>query len=659
MSTLKYRLPAVLVAALLALAAVGWLAWRAPASLSEPPPRDRSAFVGSKTCLSCHADHHASWKRTYHRTMTQEASRQSVQGRFDGVTVRSWGVDVRPVQREGGYFFEYLNAEGGVAHTVQVARTVGSHRYQQYLGKDADGRYSRMHLIWHIGDQRWVHYNGAFLYDDAQDFNEHAALWNPNCIFCHNTGVNPNITNDAALLQRAMRGERFNYLNAAHWESEVAELGIACEACHGPGGTHAEANRNPLRRYALHFSDTPDPTITNPDRLDSARADEVCGQCHGQRLPAQLEMATQWLKHGPSYRAGDVLAEHVSLIWPDTVPPAGDPNLFRLRFWKDGTPRLSAYEMQGHLQSACTTKGEASCIGCHEAHDGDPAGMITDANRAGASCVGCHAEAAKLPVHAAHGAASTTTNCVDCHMPKMVYGVMEIHRTHRIRGPDPLASAANQQPDACTSCHGNQSAQWAADAMAQWRGESLPASTCSDQSGHPWRDGTPIGDPRPGHPWPGESDRGEQCSPKRATALPENLRQLFGGDPVQRAVAAKLAGIEKSALTPAQRAAQLPLLFAAMEDGYPAVRRFAQQSATVTAGVLQQPALAAALQGFDFIGPAHEREQALQRIRAAAPLPQPATDRLGGLLLADGQPDTAALATLRAQADRTAINIGE
>ncbi|MES2683791.1 MAG: cytochrome c3 family protein [Pseudomonadota bacterium] len=638
------------LAALLLCSLGGWWAWTAQAALSEPPPRDRNAFVGSKSCLSCHADHHASWKRTYHRTMTQEASRESVQGAFDGTVVNAWGVPVRPLQRDGKYLFEYLDPRTqAVKAAVEVARTVGSHRYQQYLSKDADGRYARMHLIWHIGDQRWVHYNGAFLYDDAQGFNQHAAVWNPNCIFCHNTGVNPNITNEDALLKRAMQGERFNYLNAAHWESEVAELGIACESCHGPGGTHAAANRNPVRRYWQHFSEAPDTTITNPRRLTPERSAEVCGQCHGQRTPAALSMASEWLRSGPSYRAGDVLAEHVSLVQPDTPVPAGDPNLFKLRFWKDGTPRLSAYEMQGLLQSDCYTKGGATCIGCHEAHGGTPAGMITEDNRAGASCVGCHKDAAALPAHAAHAKVSPTTNCVDCHMPKMVYGVMEIHRTHRIRAPEPLAAARDQQPDACTTCHGNRSAQWAADAVTQWRADPLPNP--SPQGGGALSQRAPLPSPLRGGAGGGGLPQEE--------AMPENLRQLFGGDPVQRAVAAKLAGSDKSALTSAERAAQLPLLLAAMEDGYPAVRRFAQQSAKVTAEKLALPQLATALQGFDFIGPAAQRAQAMQAIRAAAPAPRPATDTLGSLLDSSGQANLTRLAELRAQADTTAINIGE
>ncbi len=611
---------ALVFLALSLLALGGWGVRAVQQSIETPATRDRNGFVGSNTCLSCHADHHASWSKTYHRTMTQEATPLSVEGHFDGKVVKAWGVDIRPVQRDGGYYFEYLKPDGSLAQSVKLERTVGSHRYQQYLSRDADGRYARMHLIWHNGDQRWVHYNGAFLYDDAQGFNQHAAVWNPNCIFCHNTGINPGITNEDALLQRLMAGERFNYLNAAHWNSTVAELGIACEACHGPGSTHAAANRNPLRRYWLHLTHRGDPSIINPRRLTPERSAEVCGQCHGQRQPVQLERATDWLRTGPTYRAGDVLAQHVALVHQDTSSVGADPNLFRQRFWQDGTPRLSAYELQALQQSTCYLNGGATCIGCHEAHGGTPAGMITEPNREGAMCSSCHQNAAAIPAHAAHVKASPTTNCVDCHMPKMVYGVMEIHRTHRIRAPDPLAAAAKQQPDACTGCHGNRSASWAADAMALWNGVATVPSV---------------------------------------TQMPENLRQLFAGDPVQRAVAAKLAGSEKSALNNAERAAQLPLLFAAMEDGYPAVRRFAQQSANQSTKQLALPALAAQLKSFDFIGPASERASALVAIRAAAPLPTSAIDLLGGLLKADGSTDTSLLATLRRQADITAINIGE
>lgn len=604
------------------LALLGAWAWSAQRGLEAPAARDEFAYAGSTSCKSCHADHHASWSRTYHRTMTQEASAKSVQGAFDGQVVRYWGQPVRPAQKDGRFLFEYLDPRDlSVLGSVPVARTVGSHRYQQYLAAAPGGRYQRLPLIWHNGEQRWIHYNGAFLYDDHQRYDQHAATWNPNCIYCHNTGPEPRITNAEELFQRLKRGERFNYLSEAHWDSQVAELGIACETCHGPGAQHAAANRNPVRRYWLHLSGRADPSIVNPRRLTPERAAQVCGQCHGQRLPARPELVDRWLSRGPTYRAGDDLQAHVRLVTRDTPVPAGDPDTFKLRFWQDGTPRLSAYELQGLMQSTCYTRGGATCIGCHSAHGGDPAGMISAENRQGAACESCHQGITQtLPAHRQHTATGAKTNCVDCHMPKLAYGVMEIHRSHRIEKPAPAANAAGQRPDACTGCHGDRSADWAETTLRQWRGEAAT----------------------PGSP----------------TALPENLRQLFAGDPVQRAVAARLAGAENSALDPVARRAQLPLLFAAMEDGYPAVRRFAWLSARQTATVLGYSPLLQALDRFDFIADAPQRAEALIRIRQQF-RPITVSDLQGGLLRGDGSIDTARIADLRAQADGRAINIGE
>lgn len=612
----------LLLLALPCLLALGAWAWGARQGLEQPAPRDEFGYLGSTGCQSCHADHHASWSRTYHRTMTQEASAKSVQGAFDGQVVRYWGQSVRPVQKDGRYVFEVLDPrDQSVRGSVPVARTVGSHRYQQYLAEAPGGRYQRLPLIWHNGEQRWIHYNGAFLYDDNQRYDQHAATWNPNCIYCHNTGPEPRISNADELFQRLKRGERFNYLNEAHWDSQVAELGIACETCHGPGAQHAAANRNPVRRYWLHLSQRADPSIVNPRRLSPERAAQVCGQCHGQRLPARPELVDRWLSRGPTYRAGDDLQAHVHLVTRDTPVPAGDPDTFKLRFWQDGTPRLSAYELQGLMQSSCYSEGGATCIGCHSAHGGDPAGMISAENRQGAACQGCHQGIEQtLPAHRLHAASGAKTNCVDCHMPKLAYGVMEIHRSHRIQNPAPVANAAAQRPDACTGCHGDRSADWAETALRQWRGEAgLTPPT---------------------------------------TALPENLRQLFAGDPVQRAVAARLAGAEDSALSPVARRAQLPLLFAGMEDRYPAVRRFAWLSAQQTVAVLGDTGLQRSLGQFDFIAEASRRAEVLAGIRSQF-RPVPVADPMGGLLLGDGSVDTARIAALRAQADGRAINIGE
>jgi hypothetical protein len=69
---LRWALAAALAATPLAtLLLAPRLAERAPPGL--PRVTQRGRFLGSDGCKSCHPGEHASWARTYHRTMTQVA----------------------------------------------------------------------------------------------------------------------------------------------------------------------------------------------------------------------------------------------------------------------------------------------------------------------------------------------------------------------------------------------------------------------------------------------------------------------------------------------------------------------------------------------------------------------------------------------------------
>src|SRR5688572_13295863 len=76
--TRSFVLPVVLI--VVTSAAVAFL--RPSASASPPPERPRSgtlpAYVGSNACRACHPSEHASFTRTFHRTMTQDATPKTV-----------------------------------------------------------------------------------------------------------------------------------------------------------------------------------------------------------------------------------------------------------------------------------------------------------------------------------------------------------------------------------------------------------------------------------------------------------------------------------------------------------------------------------------------------------------------------------------------------
>lgn len=585
----------LMLVGILLFAFVAWQLARAWTDLGQPVDMSSLDYVGSSVCTDCHNARHSSWYDTYHRTMTQHATAATVQGQFDGQALDFQGIRVRPVQDNGRFFFDYYDLESGEhLNRISIDKTVGSHRYQQYLTRlPEDQTHVRLHYLWHNRDQRWVHMNGAFLGPDGLDYDHHITVWNQNCIFCHNTGPQPRVSNYEELQARARRGEPVDVGLDTRFDSTVAELGISCETCHGPGERHAALASSDWHRLAMRLAPGRDQSIINPIRLDAQRGTHVCAQCHAQRMmldPAQLR---QILDTGPTFRPGDHLHDHVVPVWRDSqLPFDGHPDLFKLRFWADDTPRLTAYEYQGMSSSACYQQAQLSCMDCHSMHAGDPAGQLTDRNRGNAPCLRCHQDLRRdtaLVEHTRHPADSAGSLCYNCHMPHLKYGVMDIHRSHRIEVPDAHRDAAAGRPNACLNCHVEENPLWAAVELAAWNGSADPI---------------PV--------------------PRRADDGPVELSDLatvLVGDPVQKAVLAWRAGHDDLFQRGLERAWMLAYLFEAMDDVYPSTRRFSALSAQAI--LRDWPAnvdvevLSAALSAFDFMADADARQRQLARLRAA------------------------------------------
>ncbi len=590
---------------------------------SEPLIHRDGGFVGSNTCRACHEDHFESWSRTFHHTMTQRASAQSVVGAFDGREVTYAGKSARPLERDGRYFMQLPTAQGGTRE-AEVVLTVGSRRYQQYFEREPRGdgfAFVRLPILWHIEAQRWLHMNTVFLNPDSADWDDHRSTWNSNCILCHNTGPEPRMTN----YRDPSR------LNAERFDSKVAELGISCESCHGPGEKHAQAQRDPLRRYEEHFEDARDPLIVHPKRLDQERAVSVCGQCHGQRMPEPLSRAEAWFTAGPTYRSGERLLEHVKPIAIDTPVFAGaDPDMFRLRFWGDGTPRLTAYEFQGVTSSACYLKGALTCGSCHTMHSGDVHGQVEPAMRTNQACVQCHEKIGRdVALHTKHAPSSSGSQCMECHMPRMVYGVVEIHRSHRIENPDAKLDAESGRPNACTLCHLDKNPLWAAREMTRMWGREYAA-------------------PR-------------MRLDKAPLELADSIASLLCGDAVQRAVYAKAMGRGDSAVASEDNAFLRAHLALTLGDGYPSIRWIAQRS--LSALEREHPiGLDAALLKIDHMSGEDDRRSAvlgmlkLVALRSREKLKAPFA---GSLLRDDFTLDLEAIIRLTNLQGERSISIGE
>jgi hypothetical protein len=247
------------------------------------------------------------------------------------------------------------------------------------------------------------------------------------------------------------------------------ELGIACEACHGPGGAHAENYRDPFKRYSAYSAGEGATDIVNPGKLDHERSSEACGQCHGILGFADDEGRERWRESGFEYSPGESLHDSRDLVME------GDG-----QFWSDGMIRVSGREYNGLVRTPCFVNGEMSCLSCHGMHQAadDPRpreewadDQLHQGMRGNLACTQCHeefADEAYLTAHSHHAPGSTGSNCYNCHMPYTTYGLLKGIRSHEISSPDVRASVETGRPNACNQCHLDKTMAWAAESLEDW-----------------------------------------------------------------------------------------------------------------------------------------------------------------------------------------------
>lgn len=504
-------------------------------------------YLQSKDCLACHTDHFASWAKTYHSRMTQEATGDSVQGDFETHnTLEYLGVKARMEKREGKFSMTF-NYPDGKAQTFSIERTVGSRRIEQYLTKQT-GQYTRLPLAYDLNNRRWMSLNGSFFYPDSENYFQHQAQWDGNCVFCHNVKAQPHL----------------NTKNK-QYDTEVSELGIACGACHGAAAHHAEEAGSPLQRTLWRLFKTEDKQIVNPKKLAAERSLQVCGHCHGQRVPEPNDRILEILQRGDPFDAGEDLMQFYKPVQRETSIGTYS---FANRFWANGSPRLTAYEYQGILRSRCFTEGDANnrinCLTCHSMHEGDIKGQIKEENRTDKPCLECHKEyepPASLTAHSRHAADSSGSRCYNCHMPRVVYGVMAVHPTHEITVPNPQLTATQAVPNACNQCHIDKSVNWAiTESKRFWSGRFAAAEKSSDSQ----------------------------------FDIAEGARALFAGDALTRVLAAEAMNSDSPAKPDAKWT--MPLLLQAFDDNYPVVRYFAANGLAKLDAKLAKPDYLAATQ---------------------------------------------------------------
>lgn len=458
--------------------------------LNRPRVRLTSGYAGSDACRDCHVRNHETWHASWHRTMTQVPSADTVVPDFRDVTLT---VDDRRYvlsQDDDGYWVELddPDAAPGSAEPPRVRRQIvlmtGSHHEQDFWFETPRGRaVQRLPFVYRIAEAEWLPDTCVLL--TPPNAPSGFGNWNLVCIQCHTTLGRPKVdplTGYAA--------------------TEVVEFGISCEACHGPGAAHAE-------RYRLRDGD-PDAfarlaandEIVNPAELDHRRSVETCGQCHSVTMLSDQE-SRDWMTQGLGFRPGHTLADSRDVVMPDNPELADDlsrliaqdPHFLAERFWPDGMVRVIGREANGILQSPCFQQGSMTCLSCHELHPSadDPRplkqwaddqlrrGMETDR-----ACLQCHESfrGEALTAHTHHPADSVGSRCYNCHMPPTTWGLLKATHSHHIDSPGLESSLVAGRPNACNLCHLDRSLAWTNNYLSDWYGAERHALT-ADQTAVP------------------------------------------------------------------------------------------------------------------------------------------------------------------------------
>lgn len=400
------------------------------ASANERTP----GYQGSAICQSCHNGAFQDWKSSHHAMAWLPVDDEHVDGDFNNSTFEHRGRKTRFFKDGDRYFVETSDIDGG-SRVLEVKGVAGITPLQQYLIETEPGRLQSLDIAWDQENDRWYHLypDQALAPNDGYHWSGPYKNWNSRCAECHATGFQKNYD---------PRTRRYS--------STQSEIGVGCEACHGPGEAHlAWANGASSSELSV-FEGTDDQglIVGFKDAFPHTEI-EQCAACHSRREPNQ-----------------------------DGNPLPGTPfhDSYRLALLRDGLYHADGqihdevYVYGSFLQSKMYAEG-VRCTDCHEPHSGQ---LKAEGNGV---CTQCHSQVGNdtfpsltlkrydSPEHHFHEAGTAGAQCVSCHMIERTYMGIDGRRDHSFRVPRPDLSASLGTPNACTDCHTDKPATWAAEEL--------------------------------------------------------------------------------------------------------------------------------------------------------------------------------------------------
>ena len=383
----------------------------------QPKDQEQAHFVGSAKCMKCHEKKYNAWSHSRHPRMIQDVEKNS------SVVVADFST-----------LPQYANFA-----LKDVVYTIGGKFKQRYmLKKDFNGTqdYVLGNYQWNTQTGKWQHYKTwHYWYKDAYPHDNMQVPTSKTCDGCHFTG----------------------YMA----EQKRIELGIGCEACHGPGSNHVK---------------DPDSAVYRADLHDPVRQNEVCLQCHMRNRDKRLENHTMRdifgdaVDYPKGYEPGKSLAKYKMVAPFEMGHETGE-------FYANGMGKHNRTQGNEYMQSMMAKHG-ITCINCHSPHTLQP---TAEHNTGNALCMKCHSFGSligphqnSLEAHTHHKADSKGSLCVECHMPKVGRHTGKSPLTVRshmfgfVTPAQTLKYGMPKETNACFACHKDRSMQSLQNDLESW-----------------------------------------------------------------------------------------------------------------------------------------------------------------------------------------------
>ena len=323
-------------------------------------------FVGSQTCMECHADIYASHIATAHFKTSALADSTNIKGSFEeGSNILDIESTMFTMFEEEGSYYQHAEIKNRTKKTPpeKFDIVIGSGVRGQSFVTWKEDQLFQLQASYYTPSDTWVNSPGYPSYSIDRPIRDA-------CIKCHVTFAK----------NKDFAGQGNTY------DKKQIIYGIDCERCHRPAKKHVVHHRNNPEEVVAKYMMMND-TLSRQQRLDA------CAQCHSGSRGRILQ------GNSFTFLAGNNLDEYAQNFYSGS---------------KEKPLDVHGNQYGLLAKSECFKQTETmDCATCHNPHKNQRG----DRSFFNQKCMSCHSTATVECKADASDLSEMANDCIACHMP--------------------------------------------------------------------------------------------------------------------------------------------------------------------------------------------------------------------------------------------------